>query len=123
MPPRPVRAYTVLCWLMALLNLGLLVTSVWLIVDSERLTRTWFPDLDLPGWIPGLAGKLLIVPAVAFAALNLWLPRVRRQPGSWTLHFVNILAAVTTCVLAPLALWLAFAWRRPEVRAWYDQSA
>lgn len=114
--PRVWYAYVALCLLLSALNVGLAYLGYSVYRDDRWLVEL----LNMPAGSFREEGMLYLVSGAFFAVGNVVIPFLPRRAWAWVLHLTNIVAAILTCVLAPLAIPVLIGWFKPEVREIFD---
>ena len=115
--PRAVAWYRFYCYAHAMFNFGLFAVSAWFIVQSQVLANSLVSAPVILG-----VGLVCAPLSLVLAGVNVVLVRSKSIKNAWATHMSNIIVGIASCVLAPLAVPLLFAWFHPSVRAYYEAS-
>ena len=113
--PAPVRRFRTYCVLLCIFHLLVAAAGIALFfLPSEAM------ELDRPiAVVLGITTLFLGLFVAALAWIGLHMPR---RPGAWTWYLILLCLGITSVVLVPLAAPLLFAWKRPEVQAWFGRN-
>jgi hypothetical protein len=109
--PGAVIAFKVLCWYVAVFQFSLIALAIWVM--------NYVPKVDDPPEVANfpMLGKLLLLMALVFLGLNVYLALVKPKAWVWVVGVMQIIGAVIFC---PLAFALLIPWYREEVKRYYD---
>lgn len=97
---------------------GVFIAGGYLLIRNAQ----WFNEQD-PTVSPDAMrnyGMTLIVTGAIFALLNIALYFLPRRSWAYGLHLTNVIAGITLCCPAPLAIWVLILMLKPECRQWFD---
>lgn len=108
---KTMKWYSVYCYLNGLCYLGVIGTLIWCASKRVKWANEFFPAHTILQMC-----ILLALMFGMFAGVCFWLPSSPRNKTWWTIHLINNILGVGSCIFTPLCLWLLVQWLKEEIK-------